>query len=563
MSDQRVQDSSGEDGDLVAGDEDLGLLAGLVEVFADPVYVAVADPDEGFVFAATNRPFLNHCGRPSQDLIGRPPTIGFGPELGKAMLGRWSEAVSEGRSRNYTITGVGVSQADTVNVTLSPSHDHKGRSFVVGVVRDITDSIRAGERLAILFAHASEGVAVLNRDLTVTEVLFGGREIWGCTEHELLGRNLTDLIHPDDFGRSDEIWKQISVPDATKVFEFRSRRGNGEWRWTECVIANLFDHPEVEGYAVTVRDCHERRLTEFKVASTLEELQLTQAELLHTSKLESVGQLAAGIAHEINTPMQYIASNTHFLQATMTRLLAVADAARAAVGEGSTEADHAALADIVARSKLDMLRKRAPKALDDVLQGVETVSSIVKAMKRFAHTDSEQFERLDVNGSLTTTITISRNEWKHAAEMQVDLQKGLPPIEGWPGPLNQVWLNMIVNSAQAITDAHEQRKGIIRITTASIDDGTSIQVKISDNGSGMEPDVLARVFDPFFTTKEVGSGSGQGLAIAHQVIVTQHHGSITVDSVAGKGTTFTITLPVVQPEDEAEQEADAGSAPVG
>ena len=255
--------------------------------------------------------------------------------------------------------------------------------------------------------------------------------------------------------------------------------------------------------------------------------------------------------------------NAHFLQATTSRLLAVADAAEKATENSSTEADQAALADVVTGSKLELLRKRAPKALDDVLSGVETVSSIVKAMKRFAHTDSQESERLDVNSSISTTITVSRNEWRHAAEMQTDLARGLPPIEGWLGPLNQVWLIMIVNAAHAITDAHRPNKGVIKITTASIDDGASVQVKISDNGSGMEPDVLARVFDPFFTTKEVGSGSGQGLAIAHQVIVSQHHGSVVADSIAGRGTTFTVTLPVVQPEGQAERQAGADAASVG
>ena len=275
-----------------------------------------------------------------------------------------------------------------------------------------------------------------------------------------------------------------------------------------------------------------------------------EQQLRQAQKLESVGQLAAGIAHEINTPMQYIGDNTHFLKATITRLLAVAESAERTIGEGATEQDRLALAEAVGKSKLPMLAQRAPKAADDALSGVENVSRIIKAMKRFSHPGSEHFEPVDVNDAITTTMTVCRNEWRYSADIETDLAADLPVIEGRLGSLNQVWLNMIVNATHAIADAHGDDKGVITITTASAPEEDAVRVSISDNGSGIAAEHLDRIFDHFFTTKDVGQGTGQGLAIAHQVIVSEHNGALAVDSSVGRGTTFTITLPTTQPVGE-------------
>jgi signal transduction histidine kinase len=266
--------------------------------------------------------------------------------------------------------------------------------------------------------------------------------------------------------------------------------------------------------------------------------------------------LAAGIAHEINTPMQYIGDNTHFLKATLTRLLALAEAAQRAVADDATEEDRSALAEIVEKSKLPMLAERGPKAAEDALAGVDNVSRIVTAMKRFSHPGSDDMEPVDLNEAITTTMTVCRNEWKYSAEIDARLAEDLPIIEGRLGPLNQVWLNMIVNATHAIADRHGEEKGVITIITKPIDDGRAVQVSIGDNGVGISRENVDRIFDHFFTAKPVGKGTGQGLAIAHQVIVAEHNGTISVDSTLGEGTTFTMTIPTVQPTDEPSEDHD-------
>lgn len=279
--------------------------------------------------------------------------------------------------------------------------------------------------------------------------------------------------------------------------------------------------------------------------SRLNDLHVAQAELVQAQKLESVGQLAAGIAHEINTPMQYIGDNTSFLNATVTRLLGVADAAEKAAAEDATDDDLQQLREVLKKSKLSMLRERAPKAGEDALTGVENVSRIVKAMKNFSHPGSDSCEPLDLNEALNTTIAVARNEWKYRAELVTELSEDLPLIDGKLGPLNQVWLNMIVNATHAIADRHGDEKGLITISTNQVGD-SHVEVRIADNGAGISPENVDKVFDHFFTTKEVGKGTGQGLAIAYQVIVGEHGGTVGLESTLGEGTTFVITLPLVQ-----------------
>ncbi len=293
------------------------------------------------------------------------------------------------------------------------------------------------------------------------------------------------------------------------------------------------------------------RREQSRLEKAREQRELAEQQLQQAQKLESVGQLAAGIAHEINTPMQYIGDNTHFLKATVVRLLAIADTAQRTIDAGATDDDRAELAEVIRKSKLPMLSERAPKAADDALSGVENVSRIIKAMKRFSHPGSEEFKPVDINEAISTTMTVCRNEWRYSADIETDLDADLPVVEGRLGSLNQVWLNMIVNATHAIVDAHGDDKGLITIATSTVDDGNAVRISISDNGTGISNENLERIFDHFFTTKDVGEGTGQGLAIAHQVIVTEHNGTLAVDSTVGQGTTFTITLPTTQMREPA------------
>ena len=270
-----------------------------------------------------------------------------------------------------------------------------------------------------------------------------------------------------------------------------------------------------------------------------------ERELSNAQKLESIGQLAAGIAHEINTPTQFIGDNIRFLQESVREMLGAIerllklDATKSAsmISANEVEALFAAI-------DLAYLREEVPKAIVQSLDGVERIAKIVGAMKEFSHPATEKAPH-DLNRAIQSTITVATNEWKYVADVVTDLAPDLPLVPVMPGAFNQVVLNILVNAAHAIgavSGATAGTKGRISISTRKHQDWAEIRIK--DSGCGMPQEIRERIFDPFFTTKGVGKGTGQGLAIAHDVIVKKHHGTITVETAPGLGTTFVLRLPL-------------------
>jgi signal transduction histidine kinase len=194
-----------------------------------------------------------------------------------------------------------------------------------------------------------------------------------------------------------------------------------------------------------------------------------------------------------------------------------------------------------------------PQAIQQSLQGIGRVTTIVRAMKEFSHPGSEEKSDTDLNRAIETTITVARNEWKYVAEVVTDFDPALPLVRCLPGEINQVILNLIVNAAHAIADVVENNgksKGTITIRTRS--QGDRVEIRVSDTGTGIPETIRAKIFDPFFTTKGVGKGTGQGLAIAHSVIVDKHGGTISCETEVGKGTTFVIRLPLLSSTPQTE-----------
>lgn len=275
--------------------------------------------------------------------------------------------------------------------------------------------------------------------------------------------------------------------------------------------------------------------------------QRLEAELGQARKLEAVGQLAAGIAHEINTPAQFIGDSVHFLEESFNDALQLVARYRRAIAALPSSAEHEALRSEAAEAEqeadLEFVREHAPAAFARALDGVSRIATIVSAMKEFAHPDQSAKSPADINRALQTTMTIARSEYKYVAELEAQFGE-LPAVPCHLGELNQVFLNLIVNASHAIASVvgTTESKGRIRIQTAR--EGNNIRIDISDTGCGIPEQVRDRVFDPFFTTKEVGRGSGQGLAIARAIVVNKHGGEISFQSEVGKGTTFSILLPI-------------------
>jgi PAS domain S-box-containing protein len=270
----------------------------------------------------------------------------------------------------------------------------------------------------------------------------------------------------------------------------------------------------------------------------ISEVKQLQSQLAQAQKLESVGQLAAGVAHEINTPIQYVGDNAKFLEDAFRELIRASGANEAS--SGSLPANRANAGD------LEYFRKEVPVAITEMQEGLSQVARIVRAMKEFSHPGPIDMAAVDINQAIESTVLVSKHEWKFIAELTTDLDPALPLVPCVAGELNQAVLNLIINAAHAIGDAVKDsgRKGKIHISTRRLE--LAVEIRVADTGTGIPEDIQARVFDPFFTTKPVGKGTGQGLAIAHTVIVQKHKGKLRFETEPGRGTTFVIELPLVQ-----------------
>lgn len=274
-----------------------------------------------------------------------------------------------------------------------------------------------------------------------------------------------------------------------------------------------------------------------------------EAQLLQFQKLESVGQLAAGIAHEINTPIQYVGDNTHFVQDSFAAILAVLQSHQTLLAAAKTGA---VTPELLAQSEalrvetdLEYLCAQIPAALKETLEGVARVSNIVRAMKEFSHPGGKDKTPADLNRAIESTITVTHNEWKYVADVKLELAPELPSVPCFVGEFNQCILNLVVNAAHAIGDVVKQQpgtKGLITVQTRRL--GDHVEVRVADTGPGIPEALRSKIFEPFFTTKDVGKGTGQGLSMIYGTIVRRHGGTVAFESETGRGTTFIIQLPL-------------------
>jgi signal transduction histidine kinase len=277
------------------------------------------------------------------------------------------------------------------------------------------------------------------------------------------------------------------------------------------------------------------------------ELRRLGQELAAAQKLESVGRLAAGVAHEINTPVQFVTDNTEFMRTAIADVASVVRAYRELRGAVESSGDTDAAARLAAQAEktadFDYIMENIPIAIDSSLEGLGRIATIVRSMKEFAHPDQSAMTAADLNQAIRSTLVIAHNEYKFVA--QIDAQFGeLPPVECYLGEINQVVLNLLLNASHAIADVVEDTGRLGRITVRTRLVGDEVEISIGDTGTGIPEKARDKIFDPFFTTKEVGRGTGQGLAIAHSVIVKKHGGTLRFDTECGKGTTFFIRLPI-------------------
>jgi PAS domain S-box-containing protein len=525
--------------------------------------IGIIDPQERFTFAnpAAERIF----GVPPGGLAGRQ----LADFLAGASLARLRDQFAPNRPLERASYELQITTPERIArdllVTVSPHVGSDGAfAGLFGIFRDITANKRAESALRanlkqtrLILDQASDPFVMLDGKRAVTRWNRRAEELFGWPYQEVTGHPLTEFLG-DVFHRPDgedllaSLESGTTGPAARTAFMSTARTRDGR----ELPI-------EVSAWSVRAGDqvLVNAFMRDLSAAQTaLREKEILDVQLRQAQKLEAIGQLAAGIAHEINTPTQYVGDNLRFLTdafADISRALDAYGRMFAAARAGERDAGGAAeIAATLAGLDLDYLASEVPTALRQSLEGMDRVATIVRAMKEFSHPGTLQKQAVDINHGIRNTITVSRNEWKYVAELVTDLDEALPPVPCLPGELNQVILNLIVNSAHAICQktGGEGAKGTIRVTTRQV--GDCAEIRVADDGAGIPAAIRDRIFEPFFTTKEVGKGTGQGLTIAHAVVTQKHGGTLAFETEEGRGTTFIIRLPLDPERGQACREAE-------
>ena len=416
---------------------------------------------------------------------------------------------------------------------------HYGR---IWTFRDITERKRAERELRLTKAsleNASATVFWIDPQGHIVYANEAACQSLGYSREELVALSFADIDPLLALEGWDSFWRECRERRSITI-ETQYKHKDGRVFPVEMTASHLeFDGQEYS--FAFVRDITQRRELE---------TQLRQAH-----KLEAIGQLSAGIAHEINTPTQFVTDNLTFLRDSWKAAHDLIELYRSAIREGAgalPRRTSEGLAEAEERLDLEFILSEAPRAIDQSLDGAQRVAKIVRAMKEFAHPDSAEKTETDLNKAVESTVTVARNEWKYVAELQTELDPSLPRVVCYPGDINQVVLNLVVNAAHAIKEKIKgNEKGLITVCTRSR--GDFAEISVTDSGTGIPEAIRGRVFDPFFTTKEVGKGTGQGLSLAHGVIVKKHSGRIWFETEIGHGTTFFIQLPIKPAERKPEK----------
>lgn len=399
-----------------------------------------------------------------------------------------------------------------------------------------------------LFESISQPVILLDADGILDRINQAAGQWLQTTDNRFYSIDSIDAINASLQGKKYDAlfpWLQgflENLDESRKVVtEHRSILQDQQQLEIEVLCSVMCDiSQKFNGYVLVLFD----RTHEYKLIS---ELQNMHVQLLQASKLESIGQLAAGIAHEINTPSQFVNSNIVFLEEAFTQVQTSLSSLVTAAETGNLSPDM--LRSALEEADWPYFEAEIPIALQQSREGMARVTSIVQAMKEFSHPGKKEFEPVDINNLIELTATVARNEWKCCAELILDLNPDLPVVAALANEIGQVLLNLLVNAAHTITEKLSRNPDgepyRITIKTGVID--SSVIISIADTGCGIPEQIRTKVFDPFFTTKTVGQGTGQGLAIAYDVVTRKHKGSLDFETVLGEGTTFTIRLPINKP----------------
>lgn len=351
------------------------------------------------------------------------------------------------------------------------------------------------------------------------------------SDKEIIGKNLYDIIlFPANHSISSEI-KQTLHNKKVWNGNIRSELSPSSFKEEELAIFLVIGEDSSSNYIVAIK-------------KDITEVVNLQRQLALAQKMEAIGQLASGIAHEINSPIQYVINNIAFIQQAYTDIHPLLHE----INRIKHYTLPSTCVDLIDKIQFDYLVEEIPQSLDEAFEGINRVATIISALRRFSHPGEGEKVLTDLNQALESALIVCRHEWKYVAELVTDYAQNLPEVPCFPDQLNQVFFNLIINAAHAIEASQKNapdKRATITVGTRLC--GDMVEISIADTGCGIPKELNSRIFEPFFTTKAVGKGTGQGLAIAHDIIVQKHGGKIAFTSEPGKGTTFFLHLPFSAP----------------
>ncbi len=517
--------------------EQYSFLQKIIDAIPNPVYYK----DRLGRYIGCNRTFEEFFGRPQKNILGKM-THDLNPAIYAAEHEQMDrECIRLASTQTYeSMLERSDGEVRKIIVTKAPFYDKKGKAAgLVGTFFDITERQAMEEQVRRLSQAVEQSpVSMVITDTTGTIEYVNPMfcHLTGYSYEEAIGQN-PRILNANE--TADEVfadmWHAISNGGEWHG-EFRNRKKNGELFWEQASISPLTDkNGNITHYLGLKEDITPRKLAEAELQKAYDELRTTQIKVFQQEKMASIGQLAAGVAHEINNPMGFISSNLTTLgkyQERINEFIGILSATLAGVAENAEPGE---LGEQRKRLKIDRILEDIPLLIAESQEGAQRVRKIVQDLKSFSRVDESEYKRANINECLDSTINIAWSEIKYVASL--DREYGdIPLVLCYPQQINQVFMNLLVNAAHAITG-----NGTIRVRTWL--EGDAVCVAVSDSGSGISAENLKRIFDPFFTTKEVGKGTGLGLSISYDII-KKHQGEILVESELGKGTTFTVKVPV-------------------
>ncbi|MBD2681720.1 MULTISPECIES: PAS domain S-box protein [Nostoc] len=542
-------------------------LRGIYDGVTQPIFVIDVVDNYELRYAGWNSATEKITGISNAEVIGKTPEYVHGTLEGLEVRQRFQICIETGISIKYEECLTFQGQETWWLTTINPLKNSEGQVYrLVGTALNITErkrteeALQASQHFIQRIADSSPNILYIF-DLEQQRNVYANQEIgkllgYSNQQIQQMGTQILPTItHPDDWEKVVTHLQNFTKAKDGEIyeFEFRVKQANGQWCWLytrETVFSRDADGKINQILGVST-DITERKQAEMQLQqqaqnleNTLRELQRTQSQLIQSEKMSSLGNMVAGVAHEINNPVNFIHGNLIPASEYTQDLLRLVELYQQHFPYPPVEIQ----AEIIAID-LDFLKEDLVKLFQSMTVGTQRIREIVLSLRNFSRLDEAEFKDVDIHEGIDSTLMILHNRLKakpNHPEIAVIKEYGkLPLIECYPGQLNQVFMNLLANAIDSLEQSFSGEQGQIRICTEVCNSKWAI-IRIIDNGLGISQEILPKLFDPFFTTKDVGKGTGLGLSISYQIVVNKHRGNLSCNSRPGQGAEFVIKIPISQ-----------------